>query len=66
MLQMKEQGKHIQDQINEGGIGNLSEKEVSVKDVVSFFFKNESKRSSKILKIECRKCKKHLTRIRKN
>ena len=66
MLQIKEQGKHIQDQINENGIGNLSEKELNIKNVLSFFFKNDSKRCSKILKVECRKCKKHLTRIRKN
>lgn len=61
---MKEQGKHIQDQIHEEGIGNLSEKELSIKNVLSFF--QETKICSKILKIECRKCKKHLTRIRKN
>ena len=36
-LQMKEQGKHIQDQIHEEGIGNLSEKELSIKNVLSFF-----------------------------
>ena len=30
MLQMKEQGKNLQDQINEDEIGNLPEKEFSV------------------------------------
>ena len=53
VLQMKGQGKKLQDLINEEEIGKLFEKEFRV--MISF----------KILKIEWRKCKKRLTYLTK-
>ena len=53
MLQRKEQGKNLQDQINEEEIGNLPEKEFRV--MIVKMIQN--------LKTEWRKHKKYLTRI---
>ena len=53
MLQTKEQGKNLQDQINEEEIGNLPEKEFRVMIV----------KMIKISETEWRKYKKHLTKI---
>ena len=42
MLQKKEQGKNLQDQINEEEIGNLSEKKFRVMTLKSLTFSTES------------------------
>ena len=46
MLQMKEQGKNLQGQINEDEIGNLSEKEFRV--MIAKMIQNLRKRMEKI------------------
>ena len=48
-LQMKNQGEKLQDQINEEGIGNLSEKEIRV--MIIKMFKNIENRIEKMLEI---------------
>ena len=48
-LQMKNQGEKLQDQINEEGIGNLSEKEIRV--MIVKMFKNIENRIEKIQEI---------------
>ena len=57
MLQMKEQGKNLQDQINEDEIGNLPEKTIHSND------SKDDPESQKEWRHRMRKYKKCLTKI---
>ena len=57
MSQMKEQGKNLQDQINEEEIGNLPEKEFRV--IILKMYQDLGKR----MEAKSRRCKKCLTNI---